>query len=119
MRNLYNGFKFEKIEIENQDFNKEFDIFSEDELDAFRILTPHFVEKVEDLNNHISGDLLLCFRDNKLYIGINNNYDFFEYNKYLIKNLEDIYIKVFKELDSIVEFIDKLDLDNDLFRREV
>ena len=48
-----------------------------------------------------------------------NNKDLFEANIFKKINLEEEQNKTLNEMKIITEFVDTLDLDNDLFRREV
>lgn len=53
-------------------------IYSDKEIDAFYILTPHIIERIKLLSSKINGDIILSFIDNKLYIGINNKRNLYE-----------------------------------------
>lgn len=112
--------KFKKVKMESEDFNKRFKVYAQNELEAFYILTPHIMEKMIKLDEDNNGRLLLCFVNNELHVGVNDGKDSFEYNNFFKpideqKELE----KTSKDIKQITMFIDELNLDNDLFRREV
>lgn len=111
--------KYKKVQMEDSEFNKLFRIFAQDEHDAFYILTPSLMEKIKKLTNDIKGKILLCFIDNQLHVGLYNNEDSFEYNIYKKINEENIYDNISKDIKIITSFVDQLNLDNSLFRREV
>jgi energy-coupling factor transporter transmembrane protein EcfT len=67
-----------KIELENVQFNNQFNIYSNNQHDTFYILTPHFMEKLLLLESKHAGDLFMAFYNNQLYLGIHNNKDRFE-----------------------------------------
>lgn len=115
--NTSNG-KFQKIELENAEFNKSFRTYAQSQHDAFYILTPHIMEKIQNLSNNISGNLLLCFIDNKLHVGIQNRKKSFEASIWTKINEEKILEKINSEINIITQFVDELNLDNDLFRKE-
>lgn len=109
---------YEKINLEDEEFNKNFLVYAQNEHEAFYILSPSFMERVKDLSLKINGKLILCFNDNKLYLGLNNYSDSFEPSMY--KKVDEAFIKdtIKKDIDVIINFIEELDLDNDLFKED-
>lgn len=118
-KKLLNAREYEKILTEDQKFNQEFTIFCEDVHEAFYILTPPFMEKIKMINKNINGNIIFCFHANKLHIGINHYKDSFEPKIHEEINEEKIMISVNRDIKLITDFIDGLDLDNDLFKSEV
>lgn len=114
---LFNKEVYEKVKMEDVEFNKIFKVFAENELDAFYVLTPNTMEKIKELNNELSGNLLFCLINSKMHIGLHNRKDLFEPNIYKRINLEEEKQKILKDIKIITEFVDILDLDNDLFKR--
>lgn len=111
--------KYKKVEMEDAEFNKMFRIYAQNEHDAFYILTPSLMEKIKNLARTVSGKLLLCFINNELHIGLYNYKDSFEHSVYKKIDEEKINDDISKEIKIITNFVDELDLDNSLFRREV
>lgn len=111
--------KYKKVMMEDQEFNKEFVVHSQDEHEAFYILTPALIEKIKNLSSSISGRLLFCFIDNKLHIGLYDGKDSFEPNIHKKIEEEKIINEINKDIKLITNFVDELNLDNDLFRKEV
>ena len=107
---------FSRVELEDENFNKKFCVYSEDEHEAFYILTPHFMEKLKRLEEKINGGIMFGFVDNKLHVAIDNFIDSFEYNVYQPINEHEIKKDVMEELNVITDFVDYLDLENDLFK---
>lgn len=111
--------KYHKIQLEDQEFNNEFRIYAQNEHEAFYILTPALMEKIKKLTNTINGKILLCFIDNKLHVGIQNNKDSFEHNIFKKIDENKVINEISKDIKLITNFVDELDLDNNLFRKEV
>ena len=111
--------KFKKVMMEDQVFNKTFRIYAQDEHDAFYILTPSLMERIKKLASNVSGKLLFCFVDNKLHIGIQNDQDSFEHSLFTKIDEEKVMNEISQDIKLITNFVDELNLDNDLFRREV
>lgn len=116
---LFSKTKYNKVSMEDIEFNKEFRVYAQNELDAFYVLTPNTMEKIKELKRKTKGRLLLCFIDNRLHVGLHNNKDLFEANIFKKINIDEENSKTLNEMKIITEFVDTLDLDNDLFRREV
>ena len=111
--------KFVNIEMEDNDFNKKFSVCAENEHDAFYILTPHFMEKLKEIAGRLKCGLMFCFSDSKLFIAVDNRDDSFEYDILKPINEKDIEASIESDIKLITNFVDELNLDNDLFRREV
>lgn len=110
------GKRFTEVEMEDIEFNKKFYIYAEKEHEAFYILTPHFMEKLKEIEEKINAGIMFCFVDNKLHIAIDNNADSFEYNVYKPIDEKEIEENIIKDIKTITDFADELDLDNDLFK---
>lgn len=111
--------KFHEVKMEDVEFNKCFKVYSENEYDAFYILTPHFMEKLKELNNKVNGELLFGFVDNKLHIAVDNYDDSFEHDVFVEIDEVSIENEILKDIKLITDFVKDLDLENDLFRKEV
>lgn len=119
VNNWGNNIKFKKVALEEQEFNKQFKVYAQNEQEAFYILTPTMMEKIKKLSNSINGKILLCFIDNKLHVGIENDDDAFEPSIFVKVDEASAKEKILKDIKLITDFIDELDLDNDLFKVEV
>lgn len=117
--NWGNDSKFEKVKLESMDFNKRFNVYAQSDHEAFYLLTPPIMEKIIKLDDMNQGRLLLCFIDNKLHIGLYDGKDSFEHAPIFKQiNEEQVRSNISNDIKQITMFIDELDLDNDLFRRE-
>lgn len=116
VNSLFSNNKLQKVEMESQKFNDLFSVYAKEPIDAFYILTPKIMEKIENLDSRNKGKLLLCFVDNKLHVGIYNNKDSFEPGSVFFKIKEDKVIDLIsQDILKITMFVDELELDNDLF----
>lgn len=109
---------YKKIQMESESFNKKFKVYAQSEQEAFYILTPSLMEKIERLGDNNKGKLLLCFINNRLHIGLYDNKDSFEAPNCLFKIDEEKEInKTAGDRKIITQFIDELNLDNTLFKK--
>lgn len=111
--------KFNKVELEDIEFNKEFNVYAQNNLDAFYVLTPSTMVKIKELNDKVEGKMLFCFINNKLHVGLHSGKNLFEPQLFKEINIEQNHKQTIEEVKMITHFIDVLDLDNDLFRKGV
>ncbi len=109
---------YNKVTLEDQEFNNIFTVYAQNEHEAFYILTPHFMERMKNISNNVRGSLLFCFINNKLHIGLYDNNDSFEWN--IFKKLDENNLKntIISDIKAITDFVDELNLDNTLFKEE-
>jgi hypothetical protein len=115
-RSIFGFGRYKKIKMEDDDFNKNFTVYSEDEHEAYYILTPHFMERLKKIKSLINGYITFGFIDNKLYITIDNYEDSFEHNVFKPIDEEEIKSSIKKDIKVITDFVDELNLNNDLFK---
>lgn len=117
---LFSKTKYNKVKMESEEFNKEFRVYAVNDHDAFYVITPSLMERLQGLTKSIKGSFLFCFVNNKLHVGLNNNKDSFEPKSSFFKIKEEkVLSEVTGDIDVITKFVEDLNLDNDLFKKEV
>lgn len=112
---LFDGlFKWKRIKTESVKFNSELSVFSDNEHEAFYILTPHFMEKIYQLDRKYKDQILFSFQNNHLYIAINTKEDTFDLKMFRELDL-NILNRYREQLNDIKEFIHYLNLDRNIF----
>ena len=102
---------FKKIELESIDFNKHFDVYAQDGFEAFYLLDPAVMERIEKLANLYNGNVFVGFSDNKIHIAINNNTDSFEPAPSTAPiNEQREFSKVMNDIKVITNIVDELKL---------
>lgn len=98
------------VELENEAFNNQFEVKTDDEELAFYILTPQFMENIIKADEYAAGYTNISFKDETAYIAINNGKDAFEIKKtmYSKKRLEDARAKMRRDTDIILAIIDEI-----------
>ena len=115
-KNQTTGRKMEKLKTESGDFNSIFKIYAEDGFEAFYLLDPAFMEKIQKISDTYKNRVLFGFLNNTLLIGLNNGKDSFEpprSSKPIDEKAETE--KVSSEIRVITDFVDMLNLDKKLF----
>jgi hypothetical protein len=105
---------FTKIKMESIQFNSEFKIYAGNEHEAFYILTPHFMEKLLQLDRLYMDKIGFGFIQNRLYIAVDSRTDSFDVLGAGDISNKDVE-KAVKELETIIEFVEFLKLDNTIF----
>lgn len=106
------GYDMESVEMENTDFNKRFDVLAADPVEAYYVLTPQFMERVDFLKekfNHVG----MNFQGNKLYVGIWTSGDAFDGNPNRPVNYLDEKAQIMSEVRVVTDIIDVLGMMKD------
>jgi hypothetical protein len=104
-----------KVEMEDINFNQLFDVYAQDEHEAFYILTPQFMATLKNMYNSMDGALMLGFIDNKLHVAINTKKDAMEPSLFRSVRNPDL-SEVKREINTITHIIDGLNLDRELYK---
>lgn len=112
-----NGRKMTKIHTESSEFNRIFKIYGEDGFEAFYILDPAFMVKMQAIAEAHKSKILFGFTNNQLVIALNDGNDSFEPPKSRKPLDEQAELnRVSSDLKTITDFVDQLSLDRKLFK---
>lgn len=71
--------KLERVRLEDNVFEKQFEVFSHDQIEARYLLTTAFIERILEIKKRFHGKKIqFSFFDNKLLLAINTSKDMFE-----------------------------------------
>jgi hypothetical protein len=100
---------YKRVALEDPIFEKKFDVYSDNQIEARYILTPAFMERIMSLNK--MGKIRCCFIDKQMIIALELNKDFLpELSLYEVIDKERIR-KLLDELQVIFDVINTLKLD--------
>ena len=106
--------KFQKVLLEDEKFNKIFNAYSSDQIEARYLLTTSFMDRFKNLQSTFGAKVIKCsfYDENKLMIAISTNKNLFEIGS-LFKSVydKDFMKQFYKELSSIYFLIDYFKLD--------
>jgi hypothetical protein len=68
----------ELVKLEDPEFEKEFCVYSDDQVEARYILSPSLMKRIVDFKQKWNTKVYLSFRDSKVYIAIKMNKNLFE-----------------------------------------
>lgn len=116
-RNGFNKRGFEKIETESIEFNKKFTIYATSKEYAFYQITSSMIEKMLELEKLHRGQILYCFMNNELHIGINDNKDYLEIS-YKKPVTEEALSPIIADIEVIPAIINEFRLDSSKFKND-
>ena len=95
-----------KVELEMVQFNKDFDVYSENQQDAFYLITPHFMERLQFLTGRYES-IAMHVVGNRVFLGFNEpGKKIFDANIDVGKvDINQEMAKVQAEIDDIKTFI--------------
>lgn len=105
------------IKTENEEFNKRFTIVSDNEQEAFYILTPHMMEYIMSMADKGGGEVYMSFlRKGKLHIAVKTNRDFFEMGSGF-PDAAALRRKFTGEIRYFTDLIDELKLTDTIYKQ--
>lgn len=100
-------------ELEDINFEKKFDVFTDDEVEARYLITPSFMERLNEMKVAFKADKVSCAFYNKyLFVALQTPEDLFSICS-LFKKVDDPkqFFTMFEEILSIIKLIDHFKLD--------
>ena len=98
-----------KVTFEDIDFNDRFEVYAQDEHDAFYVCTPQFIERIKRLEASHEGRLTIGIMDQKVHVLFYDNSNAMEPSLFNEVTEED-FISVKQEMNQIIEVMDALNL---------
>ncbi len=111
----FNKRGFEKMDTESIAFNKKFTIYTTSKEYGFYQITSSMIEKLMKLEQMHKGQIVYCFMDNELHIGINDRKDYLEVS-YKEELNEEGLKPVIDDIELIAAIINEFRLDGDKFK---
>ena len=106
--------EYEKIDLEDTEFNQEFCVYSQNQIEARYILTTAFIERLKKLKEIYKAKYIrAAFKDEKIIILIQTGRDMFQMAGKSAMTKET-FIQLFDEITSVLDIIDILKLNEKL-----
>lgn len=109
-----NGLKWQKVNLEDINFNKKFKIYSDNQIEARYILTPELMDDLLVLNEKIKH-LKVTIIDNKMYIGFVGK-NLFEFENMRNNDTYTIFEDFYDEIESILKIVNEIKTNNKVFK---
>ncbi|MBR4141110.1 MAG: DUF3137 domain-containing protein, partial [Campylobacter sp.] len=106
-----------KIGVVNVEFNEKYDVYADDEINAFYILSHSFMENFLNLTKRMKCEINAVFYQDNLYLYINNGQDNFEANLGIPLTLIPVVYGTHKKMIvEVLKIIDDLNLNSKVFK---
>ena len=104
-----NSVKLQKVNTDNDAFNKKYRILAENPRTAFYVLTPDFIEYIISADDTANADTYFCFLGDRVRIAMDSERDLFELDKLKKSlNVDKVRAKFNSDLRYITGIIDEL-----------
>jgi hypothetical protein len=107
----YLSYEGEKVRLEDPDFDKQFTVYSPDQIEARFILTPSMMERLKSLRTRMGNDVYIVFANNNIYIANNNGKDRFEIGMLSSISKRESIVGYYNDLVEQLGIIDELKLN--------
>lgn len=108
----------ELVKMDNNEFEKEFVVYSTDQIEARYILTPSLMQMILDYRKNVNKPIYISFVDNHLHIAINYDKDLFEPRVFASLLDESLTKEYINNLYLAVSIVEELKLNDRLWSRK-
>jgi len=108
----------DNVDFEDITFNKDFNVYTKDNLQAFYIMTPQFIEAFNEIKRRIPGHLIFSIQDGRMIVAINGTHNNLGYSS-KAKDASDALESIIREILPYKWFVDILNLDQDFGQEAV
>ena len=112
------GRREEIVKLEDVTFNKQFNVYSDDQVMARYILSTSLMKRITEFRKKHNNSVYISFVDSHMYLGISHNKDLFEpsYMKSLTRF--DVVKDYFEDLVLAAGIVDDMNLNNRIWTRQ-
>lgn len=108
----------QRVKLENPEFEKRFDTYTTDQVEARYILTPTLMEKLMELDRKFPGQITLSFLDSKVIIAIPDSKNHFETSIWQSQLNNNSIFQEFHTLSALLGIVDDLNLNLRIWSKE-
>ena len=112
------NFKNQRVKLENPEFEKKFDVYSTDQVEARYLLTPGMMEKLLELDRKFPGKITLSFYNSNVIIAIPDNTDHFETSIWNSQLRNNSLKQEYNTLSALFGITDDLNLNLRIWTKE-
>ena len=113
----YNFSREKLIKLDNPEFEKEFVVYANDEINSRYILTHSMMQNILNFKKKSKKEIYLSFRNSKIFIAISSK-DMFEPNPFKPLNDFDIIKEYYESFVLVVGIVDELKLNRRIWSKQ-
>lgn len=112
------NFSGSRVKLENPDFEKKFDVYSNDQVEARYLLSPSMMERLLALDKQFNKNITISFHNSNIFIAIPESKDHFEAS--IWKPISDLrYLKSdFSTIHALISIVEELNLNTRIWTKE-
>ena len=107
-----------RVKMENPDFEKVFDVFSTNQIEARYLITPSMMERMLKLDSNFKKGVTISFRNSMILVAIPDSKNRFEADVWSSLSDMNILKSDFAVLQSLLEIVDELNLNTRIWSKE-
>ena len=107
-----------RVKMENPDFEKVFDVFSTNQIEARYLITPSMMERMLKLDSNFKKGITISFRNSMILVAIPDSKNRFEADVWSSLSDMNILKSDFAVLQSLLEIVDELNLNTRIWSKE-
>lgn len=107
-----------RVKMENPDFEKVFDVFSTNQIEARYLITPSMMERMLKLDSNFKKGITISFRNSAILVAIPDSKNRFEADVWSSLNDMSTLKSDFAVLQSLLEIVDELNLNTRIWSKE-
>lgn len=107
-----------RVKMENPDFEKVFDVFSTNQIEARYLITPSMMERMLKLDSNFKKGITISFRDSTILVAIPDSKYRFEADVWSSLSDMSILKSDFAVLQSLLDIVDELNLNTRIWSKE-
>ena len=107
-----------RVKLENPDFEKTFDVYSTDQIEARYLLSPSMMERLLALDREFNRNITISFRDSNILIAIPESRNHFEAS--IWKPMDDLsqLKNDFSMIHALVSIVEDLNLNTRIWSKK-
>ncbi|MDH6357951.1 DUF3137 domain-containing protein [Parabacteroides sp. PF5-9] len=117
LRNSFLRLKQNRVKLENGEFEKRFDVFSDDQVEARYLLTPSMMERIVELDKRFDEGVIFSFCRSNIMIAIHNETNHFEAGLWTKINDREVIYRDYMMITSLIAIIDELNLNTRIWTK--
>ena len=110
----HNDWDLNKIQLEDINFNKKYNVYTDNHLEALIILTPVMITKLMELSKRIKGFKLKITKTGKMYFGISRNLFSLKVSNKL--PIEFMFDRFYEDLTNLLLIINEIKENDKVFK---
>ena len=107
-----------RVKMENPDFEKVFDVFSTNQIEARYLIIPSMMERMLKLDSNFKKGITISFRDSTILVAIPDSKNRFEADVWSSLSDMSILKSDFAVLQSLLDIVDELNLNTRIWSKE-